>query len=84
LSSAAAFVATASALAFSSSVPLVSRKERSQLVLLHFPPAIVLPPDEFLVRSDHPVSRELLDELEAADGVAYVSLSQREVDESEI
>lgn len=29
-------------------------------------------------------SRELLDELEAADGVAYVSLSQREVDESEI
>jgi len=37
-----------------------------------------------LLLRDPSRSRELLDELEAADGVAYVSLSQREVDESEI
>lgn len=37
-----------------------------------------------LLLRDPSRSRELLEELEAADGVAYASLSQREVDESEI
>ncbi len=37
-----------------------------------------------LLLRDPARSRELLDELEASDGVAYASLSQREVDESEI
>jgi len=37
-----------------------------------------------LLLRDPSRSRELLGELEAADGVEYASLSQREVDESEI
>lgn len=37
-----------------------------------------------LLLRDPSRTRELLDELEAADGVEYASLSQREVDESEI